>query len=411
MPTTLIRSRGIVDGTGSGFREGAALLIEGEWIVAVGREDELAGRAERVLDLSDAFLVPGLVDAHTHITIRPWEGDQHGQLKRPPVWQALRGVENLRRMLRSGVTTARIMMEEFGIDVEFRAALQRGELIGPRLRISGRGLSPTHGHGASLGGVDGPEALRKAVRENIRLGVDHIKLFATGGVSSTDTALETCNYTREELHAVMDEAHRNGRRVGAHAHGGLGVDLCVEEGVDSIEHGALLTDDNIDRMQQRNTWLVETNSILFHADGIERGDGQNPAIMAKVRAARERAEETFGRVLAAGLRFAVGTDSMHGHFADEVEWLTRHGVAPEQALIAATRHGAEVIGLENEIGTLQAGRRADFVAVSGNPLDDIGALRRICGVFRDGRMVVDRDGRVGDTSLDEVDAASHERRG
>lgn len=391
---TFIRARGVIDGTGCGFRAGHGLLIDGRTIAAVGPEAEWIGQAERVVDLSDAVLIPGFVDAHSHITIRPWEGDQHGQLQGPPVWQALRGVRNLARDLRSGVTTMRVMGEEFGIDLEFKAAVERGELPGPRLKVAARGLSPTHGHGASLQGVDGPDALRKAVRENLRRGADHIKIFATGGVSSSDTTLDTCNYTREEIRAVVEEAHRNGRRVAAHAHGGLGVDLCVEEGVDSIEHGALLTPANIARMKERGTWLVVTNTILFHPDGIERGDAGNPAIMEKVRLARARCEESFARVLEAGLPFAVGTDSMHGYFPDELEWLVAHGVEPEAALVAGTRHGAQVMGLEDQIGTLQPGRRADFVALLGNPLEDFSAIRRVAAVFLDGREVVGRDGRI-----------------
>lgn len=389
-----VRAQGVIDGTGSGFLAGNGLLVEGGRIIAVGPEAELVAQADRIIDLSEAVLIPGFVDAHSHITIRPWEGDQHGQLQGKPVWQTLRGVENLRRVLRSGVTTMRVMGEEHGIDVEFKAAVERGELPGPRLRVAARGLSPTHGHGASLQGVDGPEDLRKAVRENLRRGADHIKIFATGGVSSSDTALEACNYTREEIRAVVDEAHRNGKKVAAHAHGGLAVDWCVEEGVDSIEHGALLTPTNIENMRRRGTWLVVTHTILFHPDGIERGDGANPAIMAKVRAARARAEETFARVLEANLRFAVGTDSMHGYFPDELEWLVAHGVGPEEALIAGTRHGAEVMGLANEVGMLLPGRRADFVALLGNPLEDFGAIRRIIAVFKDGQLVVDRDGRI-----------------
>ncbi|HEX6988501.1 MAG TPA: amidohydrolase family protein [Bacillota bacterium] len=391
---TFVRAQGIIDGTGRGYAAGHGLLLEEDRILAAGPEAEWSGQADQVVDLSDTVLIPGFVDAHSHITIRPWEGDQHGQLQGPAVWQALRGVANLRRDLCSGVTTMRVMAEEFDIDVHFKAAVARGDVPGPRLRIAGRGLSPTHGHGASLQGVDGSDALRRAVRENLRRGADHIKIFATGGVSSTDTAVDTCNYTREEIRAVVDEAHRNGRKVAAHAHGGLGVDWCAEEGVDSIEHGALLTPENVERMRRHGTWLVVTQTILFHPHGIEGGDGNRPAIMEKVRAARGRAEASFALALEAGIRFAVGTDSMHGHFADELDWLVAHGVSPEAALVAGTRHGAEVMGIDHDIGTLQPGRRADFVALLGNPLEDFGSIHRVAVVFQDGRLVVDRDGRV-----------------
>src|SRR5215212_8200201 len=156
---TLIRGRGIIDGTGTGYLDGYGLLIEDRRILTAAAHEELEGRQDEVLDLGDAILLPGFVDAHTHITVRPGEGDQHGQLRAPPVWQALRGVENVRRMAHSGVTTARVM----------------GEILGPRLRVATRALSASNGHGAVLGTADGPEGLRLAVRENLRDGADHIK--------------------------------------------------------------------------------------------------------------------------------------------------------------------------------------------------------------------------------------------
>ncbi|MGE5483720.1 MAG: amidohydrolase family protein [Ignavibacteriales bacterium] len=391
----LVRTRGIIDGTGTGYRAGAGLLIEDGRIIAVGDAGALQGECARVLDMSGYTIVPGFVDAHTHITIRPGEGDQHGQMAAPPVWQALRGVKNLRRIARSGVTSIRVMTEIHGIDVEFRDAVERGEMAGPRMLISTVGLTPTHGHAPSLPPVDGPDDLRKAVRRNIRNGADLIKIFCTGGVSSASGApITASNYSREEIRAVVDEAHHAGRPVASHAHGGEGVDLCVEEGVDSIEHGALLTDRNIEKMSARGTWLVLTNSILFHPSGIERGDAGNPAIMAKVRQARHAVENTFERVRAAGLRFALGTDSMHGLFGFEIEWLVNRGVGAEDAIIAATRRGAEVLGIAGETGTLEPGKRADFVALRGNPLEDIRAVSDVAVVYRDGRLLVDEEGGI-----------------
>jgi imidazolonepropionase-like amidohydrolase len=388
---TLVRGRGIIDGTGTGYLDGYGLLIEDRRILTAAAHEELEGRQDEVLDLGDAILLPGFVDAHTHITVRPGEGDQHGQLRAPPVWQALRGVENVRRMARSGVTTARVMGEIAGIDVAFKNAIEGGEILGPRLRVATRALSASNGHGAALGTADGPEGLRLAVRENLRDGADHIKIFVTGGVSSTGAGIDAYYYSGEEIQVVVQEAHRAGVTVAAHAHGGEGVDLCVEEGVDSIEHGGLLTPKNIEAMAARSTWLVLTNAIVFHPAGIESGDAGNRSIIDRMRKVRASIEEAFDRIKASGLQFALGTDSMHGLFGYEMEWLVEHGVEPERAIIAATRNGAEVLRAADEIGTLETGKYADFTAVAGNPLEDIRAVHEVVAVAKEGRLL-----RLGD---------------
>lgn len=383
---TLFRARGMVSGTGNCYEAGRALLVEDGRILAVDEASALEPRAERTVDLGDAVLIPGLVDAHTHITIRPGEGDQHGQLAAPISRQVLRGVKNMAEVLESGVTTARIMGEKAGLDVEFRQMIERGEVSGPRLKVATRALSATHGHGVALGRADGPEELRRAVRENLRDGADHIKVFMTGGVSNAGAKIDAYHYSREEISAVVREAHRAGVTVAAHAHGGEGVTICAEEGVDSIEHGGLLTRENIEAMVENETWLVLTNSIAFHPSGIESGDAGTPEIIDRVKRVRSRVEEVFEEVKDSSLHFALGTDSMHGLFGYELEWLVEHGVSSEQAMIAATRNGAEVMGLSDEVGTLEPAKRADFVAISGNPLEDIKTIYDVVAVAKAGEL-------------------------
>lgn len=389
---TVFRARAVFDGVGRESRRDAGILIEGDRVVTVAPFGELESRGAPVEDLGHVVLVPGFVDCHTHVTIRPGEGDQHGQLAKPAVWQTIRGVRNLERMLTSGVTTAKIMTEHHDIDVEFREAIARGEVVGPRLLVAGAGLSPPGGHGAGDGGVAGPVALRAAVRERVAKGVDHIKIFTTGGVSSTDSTLAQSNYSAEEIAAVTDEAARAGLTVSAHAHGGPGVDLAVANGIHSIEHGALLDAGNLEGMVEHDTWLVSTQSILFHPSGIESGDAAVPQIMAKVAEARSYASENADRVRESGVRLAVGTDSMHGLIGYEMQWLVEHGWPPVEALLAATRRGGELIG-DPTAGVLREGSRADFVALREDPLEDITAVYQVAAVFRDGRRVVD-DGRA-----------------
>jgi imidazolonepropionase-like amidohydrolase len=191
------QGRGVFDGASEVVRAGDGVLVDGDRVAGVGSAGALAGPGVLRRDLGDGVIVPGFVDAHTHVTIRPGEGDQHGQLVRPAAWQTIRGVGNLRRMLLSGVTTARIMTEEHGIDFEFRDAIARGEVAGPRLLVSGPGLSPPGGHGSAARGVAGPAPLRKAVRQRAERGADHIKIFTTGGVSSVNSSLAESNYSAQ----------------------------------------------------------------------------------------------------------------------------------------------------------------------------------------------------------------------
>jgi imidazolonepropionase-like amidohydrolase len=378
---------GLFDGTSDGLRRGVGVLVRDGRVVDVGTPGQLVGEGVVVRDLGERVVVPGFVDAHTHVSIRPGEGDQHGQLVRPGVWQAIRGVANLRRMLFSGVTTAKIMTEEHDIDYEFRDAIARGEVAGPRLLAAGPGLSPPGGHGSAAGAVAGVDDLREAVRARAERGADHIKIFTTGGVSSVGSSLAESNYSAEEIAAIVDEAAKAGLKVSSHAHGGPGVDLAVENGVHSIEHGALLDEGNLARMVEHDTWLVMTESILFHPTGIEQGDAKVPQIMAKVMEAREYVTANTPRIREAGIRIALGTDSMHGLFGYEMQWRVEHGWSEYEALVAATRHGGELIG-DPTVGVLAPGSRADFVVLDRDPFADIKAVFEVAGVYRDGREVV-----------------------
>lgn len=384
------RAAGLVDVIAGEFRPDAGLLIRSGRIAAVGTPDEVTLAGVDSVDLRPAVLVPGFIDAHTHVTIRPGEGDQHAQLQGPPAWQAVRGVQNLNRMVRSGVTTARIMTEEHDIDVHFKTAVAAGEVTGPRLRVAGRGLSPSGKHGSAAGGVDGPEQIRAAIAANAAKGADHIKIFTTGGVSSTNTSLEESNYSAEDIETIVEAAGGHGLTVSAHAHGGPGVDLAMNAGVRSVEHGALLTERNISSIQAAGAWLVLTNSILFHPSGIEQGDAAEPAIMQKVLQARASTAALAERIRAAGIPLALGTDSMHGLFGYEMRWMVDNGWSTGDALAAATIQAARLFGVD-DIGALEPGRRADFVALRGNPLEDIDAVGRIAGVYQDGRQVAGAD--------------------
>ena len=387
MPTTrVLRCGTLFDGTGAPPVRQAVVVVTDGRIVAAGPAPTTPlpqGHAE-VVDLGERFIMPGLVDAHSHISIVPGLGNQIGQLKEPPVPQALRATANLRRDLAAGTTTLRVMAEEHFLDVDVRDAIEAGIVAGPRLLCATRGITASNGHGRALSSFDGVDEIRRGVRENFQRGADHVKLFATGGVSSVSTNLQASVYSREEIRAAVEEAHRVGKYAAAHAHGGYGLRLAVEEGVSTIEHGALATEDDVALMIDRKVWLVCTLAILFHPTGIEQGDASRPAIMEKVRQARRVVEASFPRTLASGIRFAVGTDSMHGLMAFELETLVRFGVSPRDALVAGTRGGAEACRVAGEVGTVEPGKRADLIAVGGDPLADITAMRRVDWVMKDG---------------------------
>lgn len=394
-----IRCGTLFDGTGADPVRSAMVVLDGSRITAAGPAASIpVPPGAEVLDWSDRFVMPGLVDAHSHISIVPAAGDQIGQLRQEAVPQALRATSNLRRDLASGTTTLRVMTEERFLDVAVRDAIEAGVIPGPRLLCGTRGITASNGHGRAHSAFDGVDEIRRGVRENFQRGADHVKIFATGGVSSPGSTLNASVYSREEIRAAVEEALRVGKYAAAHAHGGPGLRLCVEEGVSTIEHAGLATDDDIALMKERGAWLICTFSIFMHGDGIERGDGREAAIMEKLRAARRMIVERFPRHLASGVRFASGTDGVHGCMPFELATLARFGVPARDALLAGTRWGAEACRIDGEVGTLVPGKRADLIAVEGDPLVDIGALERVRIVMKDGvvqDVVSNNHGRSG----------------
>ena len=383
--TLAVRCGTLFDSTGADPIRDAVVLVQEGRITAVGpAATTVVPPGAETVDLRDRFVMPGLIDAHSHISIVPGLGDQIGQLRQAAVPQALRATANLRRDLFAGTTTMRVMSEESFLDLDVREAIEGGVIPGPRLLCGTRGITASNGHGRAHSAFDGVDEIRRGVRENFQRGADHVKIFMTGGVASVGSTLKACVYTRDEVRAAVEEAERVGKYAAAHAHGGPGLRLSVEEGVSTIEHGALATDEDIALMKERNTWLVCTFSIFLHPNGIEQGDGRNPAIMEKMRWARRVVDENFPRHLATGVRFALGTDAVHGQMPFEMATLVRLGVSPKDALLAATRWSAEACRVQDQVGSLAVGKRADLIAIDGDPLKDIAAMRRVRLVMKDG---------------------------
>jgi imidazolonepropionase-like amidohydrolase len=375
----------LFDGTGSPPVAGASLVV-------------VAGRVQAgppppdatVADLSGYFVMPGLIDAHSHLSIDPGRGDQLGQLRQPPGKQALRVAPHLARDLATGVTTMRVMAEEDWLDVHVREAIKEGTIAGPDVMIATRGLTSTNGHGRAREGFDGPDRLRQASRENLAAGADFLKVFATGGFASGGR-LQSSTYTTDELKVVIEEAERRGTYVAAHAIGGPGLSAAAEAGIRTIEHATLASDADIDAMVKAQSWVVGTYSILFHPAGLEKTDAADPATAERLKAYREQASVRIASVLGSGLRFALGTDSMHGYLPDEVEIAVRLGLPHVRALMAVTSAAADAIRIGDDKGTLIPGKIADLVAIDGDPLKDVAALRNVAMVMKAGVPVWSRN--------------------
>ncbi|GAA0372198.1 amidohydrolase family protein [Bacillus horti] len=389
--STLVKAKGIIKGTGEDIIHNGAMLIEEGKIVSVGTQAQYGTDYSEILDFTDVYVMPGLIDAHTHLSVVPALGNQIEQLKLPPHRNVLRSLPNIQKNLASGVTSMRIMGEEHFIDIEIKKAIKEGLLKGPRLLVSGKGIVASNGHGVAHTTSDGEQEVRKNSRLNFAQGADFLKLFVTGGMSSPNSSVDHCFYTREEIAAAVEEAERVGSYVAAHAHGGRGLDYCIAEGVRTIEHAALISEAQLEQLVKKDLWIIGTFAILFHPSGIEESDFKYPAIREKVLRAREMEAETFSKVLEYKPNLALGTDSMHGLLGYEAECLVSFGASEKQALEAITLRAAQACRLEDQVGSLEAGKLADFIVLSNNPLERIQNLQHVQHVYQEGVLVHSND--------------------
>lgn len=410
---TAIRAGAVIDGTGAPPIAEAVILIEDGRIAAVGPDVAIPSGA-RVIDLSDQTLLPGFIDAHSHLTY-PLTGSPGWENKlvlRSEADFALIGAQHAREILESGFTAAREVGAHHFADVALRNAINEGRMPGPRLQVAGHALGITGGHcddggyvpavlgrepGPMQGIANGPDEIRSAIRHQAKYGADVIKICATGGVMSVGDAVGVQQYAEDELAAVVEAAHMVERRVAAHAHGTEGIKAAVRAGVTSIEHGSLLDDEGIQLMIEHGTWLVST---LFAGDAVTRmaRDGTITGELAeKALAIGPVMSRTIGRAHAAGVKVALGVDNIfydHRTSTREFELLVEAGLSEMDAIRAGTSVAAELLGWEADIGSIAPGLWADLVAVEGDPLEDITELQRVIFVMKGGEVVVDRTSRL-----------------
>lgn len=404
-PVLLIKAARLIDGRGGEPLVPAMVRVEGDRITAVGRTLPVPAGA-RVVDLHGATLLPGFIDLHTHLTGRADVHWEDALLKTTPAEEALWGAHWAEVTLLAGFTTVRDMGPNWPYtDVALRDAIEAGAVPGPRMVVAGAYVSSTGGAGDASqfsqyvdvpivrNLADGPEEITKAVRTNFKHGADFIKILATGAVLSKGITPGAQQYSDEEIRAAVTEARRWGRDVAAHAHGTAGIKAAIRAGVHTIDHGSGLDDEAVAMLKaQPDTYYVPTLALLeANIDSNEANVIPGPE-MERMRQIRAMSEGAFRRALAAGLPIGFGTDSSviaHGTNAREFGTRVRLGEAPMASLVSATRLNAQIIRLGDRLGTVEAGKLADLVAVPGNPLTDIRTTEHVGFVMKGGTVYRD----------------------
>ncbi len=408
--TIYVRAGHLFDATSDHLRDNVVLVVEGERITRVGSSAEIqipSGAA--VVDLSQAWVLPGLIDCHTHLEARADKYDPINEVKDTPFTGGFNGVVNAAKTLMAGFTSVRDVGSQPFFAVDLRRAIDEGQFPGPRVVASGPPLSITGGHGDMNGFapavsnymypaerdfaiVDGPEEMRHAVRSQIKYGVDVIKILATGGVLSQGDKPGAEQLTYEEMKVAVDEAHRTGRKVAAHAHGTEGIKDAVRAGVDSIEHGSLIDAEGIEMMKAHGTYLVADiyNDDYILGKAVEFGLPQENVDKEKALGRLQR--ENFAKAVSAGVKIAFGTDAgvyPHGDNAKQFHYMVKFGMTPAGAIRAATSSAADLIDRAKDVGTLETGKYADLIAVTSNPLDTVEVLEHVSFVMKGGKVYKD----------------------
>lgn len=397
---TAIKCGSLLDMTGDKARKDVVVVVDGGRITAIG---QTVPEGATVIDLSARTCLPGLTDLHTHLMIRMDRSVADNFLTYSSADKALMALKNAQIMLRHGFTTVRVPGDlefEFA-NISLRNAINRGDVVGPRMLVAPHMLSETGGHGDfNEIAPDGPEIpgtvvksgvdnVREAVRHEIKYGADWIKISASGGVMSEHDDPRVQGFTDEEIQAFAEEAHRRGKKITAHVHGDAAGYAAAKAGFDSIEHGTLLEDRTLQLMKKNNVALVSTRYVVewIIAQGVTGGISENN--LAKAKSVSDRGRVTLKKAYDMGIRIGFGTDQIFPHEESPREFasLVRVGLTPIDALRTATVNAAQILGLQSEIGTIEVGKAADIIAVPADPLADITVMEKVNFVMKGGQVI------------------------
>jgi len=391
----VVRAAHLISGSGDAVVSPGVAVIRGDRIDAVGATVAIPPNA-RVIDLGGATLLPGLIDLHTHLTSTGvhWEEEL---LKTTPGQAALHGARNALVTLMAGFTTCRDMGPTWPYtDIDLRKAIDEGVVPGPRLQVAGNYVSPTGGAGDARqfsifvdvpivrNLADGPDEIRKAVRTNLKQGADFIKILGTGAVLSKGVPPGAQSYTEEEMHVAVEEAARWGRHVAAHLHGTEGIKAGIRAGVRTVDHGSMMDDEAVELLRTHHAYFTPT---LYTSESITASTNVPDSEKQRSQQIKAVKDRSFQLVLKAGLPIGFATDAAvvpHGENAREFGYRVRLGQSPMAAIVSATKTAAEILDWSDRVGTLEAGKLADLIAVAGDPLRDITELERVVFVMKGG---------------------------
>jgi len=407
----VLKAERMFDGKSKTLGQNGVVIVHGNAIVDVGSNLPTPSGAQ-VIDLGDATLAPGFMDAHTHLTL-DYSGDYNvrrlHELDLTVSEQAIRATIFARATVEAGFTTVRdlgsrvVGSREF-VDVALRNSINKGVIVGPRMLVATKGIGATGGHFDPTSGfrdflfgrepdytdgiADGPEEIRKVVRFEVKNGADVIKAAVSGGVLSLADEVDTPQLTPAEMAALVDESHRLRKKVAVHCHGDQAAREAIEAGVDSIEHGSFVKPETLTRMKNKGTFLTPT---LMATEWImSKLDNYPPALQAKAKAAGAARSDMFRSAVKMGVKISFGTDEAvfpHGQNAKEFKLMVDLGMTPIDALKSATANDAELLGIAQKVGTLEKGKLADIIAMPGDPASDITATERVFFVMKEGKIV------------------------